>query len=119
MMLFGMEFSLEKEIMTTVRLAVGGLCSVAGFGIDASEDCKVCVTESLLLLLHAGCSRAKISVFREEGLKFELTGEGGAPSEERTTEEEISIALLNALVDDFSLERTHSGARITFGFQGL
>ena len=87
--------------------------------VDASEDCKVCVTESLLLLLHAGCGQVRLSVSRSEGLNFELVGKGGVPSTEKTTEEEISVALLTALVEDFSVERTQQDTRITFGFKGL
>ena len=118
MMLIRMEFPLDREIMTTVRLAVGGLCSLAGFGLDASEDCKVCVTESLLLLLYAGCTHAELAVSRGEGLTFELSGEG-ASQKERTTEEEISVALLTALVDGLSVERAQSDLKITFSFKGL
>ena len=117
MMLMNMEFPLDREIMTTVRLATGGICSLAGFGLDASEDCKVCITESLLLLLHAGCKRAKLGFFREEGLRIELLGEGGVPSEEKTKEEEISVALLTALVDGLSIESTAGGTRISFAFK--
>ena len=118
-MLLTMEFPLGREIMTTVRLAVGGVCSLVGFGLDACEDCKVCVTESLLLLLHAGCGRAKIVFSREDGLKIEIVGEGGGVPAEKTTEEEISVALLTALVDDLVTEHTENGARISFGFKGL
>lgn len=116
-MLMTLEFPLDSEIMTTVRLAVGGICSLAGFGIDASEDCKVCVTESLLLLRHDGCERAKLTFSREDGLKVSIQGEGGVPPKESTTEEEISVALLTALVEDLSLEREKN--RISFGFKGL
>ena len=76
MMLLKLEFPLGSEIMTTVRLAVGGVCSLLGFGIDAAEDCKVCVTESLLLLLHGGCERAKLSFERGEMLRVLIEGEG-------------------------------------------
>lgn len=119
MMLMKLEFRLDREIMTTVRLAVGGLCSLAGFGLDSSEDCKVCVTESLLLLLHKGCERAVLCVEKEKGLAFEFEGFGGSASEKRTTEEEISVALLTALVDDLSMEHEGNTARIRFGFKGL
>lgn len=116
-MLLTMEFPLDRGIMTTVRLAVGGVCSLLGFGIEAAEDCKVCVTEGLLLLLHAGCGQAKLTLLRGDGLEVRLTGEGGAPSEERSAEEEISVALLTALVEDLSVER---GKRcgISFRFKG-
>ena len=119
MMLFSMEFPLDREIMTTVRLAVGGVCSLAGFGLDASEDCKVCVTEGLLLLLHAGCGRAKLTFSRAEGLDVELWGEGGAPAAEKSAEEEISVALLTAFAEDLTVEHTANGTRIFFGFKGL
>ncbi len=118
MELLTMEFPLGREIMTSVRLATGGICALAGFGLDAAEDCKVCVTEGLLLLLGRGCERAKVSFTGGEKLLVALTGEGSAPSD-RSVEEEISIALLSALVDDLEIKKEENGARITFGFSAL
>ena len=39
-----LELQLKNELMTTVRLAVGGAASAAGLSYDDGEDCKVCVT---------------------------------------------------------------------------
>ena len=30
---------LKNELMTTVRLATGGVCSLEGLSLDGSEDC--------------------------------------------------------------------------------
>lgn len=118
--LFSMQFPLGRELMTTVRLVTGGICSLAGFDLDSSEDCKVCVTESLLLLLHGGCCSARVEFLRGERLRVVLTGEGGRTErEERTVEEEISAALLGALVDDLSMTREGSEQTIAFTFGAL
>lgn len=119
MMLLSMEFPLRREIMTTVRLAAGGVGSLAGLGIDEAEDLKVCVTESLLLLLHGGCTCAKVTFDRADGVRVCLTGEGGGASAEKTVEEEISAALLNALVEELTIERGDGRSRISFVFKGL
>ena len=47
---FSITTPLTGEYFTTVRLTVGGVCALAGFDVDATEDFKVCVTECLLIL---------------------------------------------------------------------
>ena len=97
-------FPLRSGFLTTVRLATGGVCSLAGLDLDASEDCKVCVTESLLILKRNGYRAAELSFISEGGLRVRVHGfekEAGVPSEE----DDISYALLGALVKDLALER--------------
>lgn len=116
MELMTMQFPLSREIMTTVRLVTGGVCALLGFDLDSAEDCKVCVTESLLLLRHGGCTRAKVAFFKEEELRVLLEGEGTGEREEKA-EEEISIALLNALVERLEMKKEENVTRISFGFR--
>ena len=92
--LLTLKLQLRNDLMTTVRLATGGVCSLAGLSLDGSEDCKVCVTESLLLLMHGGFSRATLRFCRGEGLEVEATGEGDGKRTEACVEDEISVALL-------------------------
>ena len=95
---FSMTTPLTGEYFTTVRLAVGGLCALAGFDVDSAEDFKVCVTESLLILKRNGFSSAKVTLTVGEALACEIAGEelGGECME--TPEDEISRALLSALL---------------------
>ncbi len=116
MKLMEITFPLGREIMTTIRLMTGGLCSLYGLGLDDSEDCKVCVTESLLLLMHGGCREARVRFSDEDGLRIVLEGEGGTEGE-KTMEEEISVALLRALVEDLNMEKDGRITRIGFGFR--
>ena len=85
-------------MMTTLRLTTGGACSAAGLDLEVSEDCKVCVTEGLLLLMHAGYRFANVRFSEDDGLFVRLSGEeqgkGGTYSED-----EISVALLEALTE--------------------
>ncbi len=111
-----LRFPLGSDMMTTVRLATGGVCSRAGLDLDASEDCKVCVTESLLLLGHSGYRGARMRFSDDGGLRVEILGESrgsAAPS----SEDEISYALLSALAD-VEFERADgalSSVKFTFG----
>ena len=107
--LLSLRFPLESGIMTTVRLTTGGACSAVGLDLDMSEDCKVCVTESLLLLMHAGYAFARVHFSEHDGLFVQLTGEergkGGA-----YTEDEISVALLEAIAE---AAFEHTGGSLT------
>ena len=119
MELLTMEFPLGREIMTSVRLATGGICALAGFGLDAAEDCKVCVTESLLLLLGGGGKNAKVTFERGKKLSVLLEAEYSGEKSGAPVEEEISVALLKAFVEDLEIVREKEHARISFGFGAL
>ena len=95
---FSMITPLMGEYFTTVRLAVGGLCALAGFDVDSMEDFKVCVTESLLILKRNGFTSASISLTLGEELACEIAGEGLCGEKEDTPENEISLVLLSALL---------------------
>jgi hypothetical protein len=97
----------DNSLMTTVRLSVGGLAAVAGLDVDEAEDFKVCVTESLLLFKRNGYALSKAHFELEEGnISALLTAEGeGETATEKETEDEISYALLGALMDDVRLTR--------------
>lgn len=104
------EFKLSitgNTLMTTVRLTVGGLAAAAGLDVDGVEDFKVCVTESLLLFKRNGFTEARAKFFVNDG---EITGyiealsQSGA-KEGGEIEDEISYALLGALVDEIEFER--------------
>ena len=110
------DFSLSLEsgsLMTTLRLTVGGLASAAGLDLDAGEDFKVCVTEGLLLLKRNGCSSAAAHCEISDGcLLCEIRAgvKGGAAAEETALENEISYALLGALVDEVSFDKQRDGS---------
>lgn len=117
MKLMSLDFPLSREIMTTVRLVTGGVCALVGFGIDEAEDCKVCITEGLLLLLHGGARTARVRFEKDQRLEIYL--EGDCLQEELSSESEISIALLSALVDDLDIRSEQNLTRISFGFGQL
>lgn len=105
---------LDGEYMTTVRLTTGGVCSLAGVDVDATEDCKVCVTESLLLLKRNGYAGACVRLTKGDRLFVFVEGlerTGKAEDEE----DEISKALLSALVDDLTISR-EGGKASAFSF---
>ncbi len=115
--LMKLECALRNELMTTVRLATGGVCSVAGLNLDDSEDCKVCVTEALLLMKHRGYTTASLTFVGGDGLTViaegrERDGEMSAPAED-----EISAALLSALAESVVMDKREGELyKITFRF---
>lgn len=115
--LMRIELPLGGDIMTTVRLATGGICSLAGMDLETSEDCKVCVTESLLLLLHAGFSRAAVCFLSgESGLHIDIAGMGAMSEVICVPEDEISEALLGALATRVSFEKRGRLVGVTIEF---
>ena len=111
---------LRREMMTTVRLATGGVCSAAAMSYDGGEDCKVCVTESLLLLMRRGYSAASVCFSaREEGggVRVCVTGSEGSCGQAASDEDEIALALLNALAEDVTMDRDGGALKaIAFAF---
>lgn len=87
------------DYFTAVRLAVGGVCSMAGADMDAAEDFKVCVTEALLILKRGGAEGASVSFSLGGGIRAAVVCEGRGEAEPAQEENEISIALLGALID--------------------
>lgn len=103
--LLELHFPLDSGLFTTVRLAVSGVCAYRGFGLDEGEDCKVCVTESLLLLKHSGYASACVKLFEADGLGVEVQGEGARKEQNGEAEDDISLALLAALLGDVKEDR--------------
>lgn len=115
--LIDLKLPLRSELFTTARLLTGGVCSLVGLSVDDSEDCKVCVTESLLLLKNSGFSSARLVFEEKDGIAVSIEGAEGDGTGELSPEEEISVALLQALVEELQLKRTERGVcKITFGF---
>lgn len=103
--LLSLGFELNRELMTTLRLATGGVCSLAGLDIDETEDCKVCVTESLLLLMHCGYPSARVSFSEDGGVFVRIEAEGTAQESEKFFDDGISTALLSALAQEVNMEK--------------
>ena len=95
---FSITTPLTGEYFTTVRLTVGGVCALAGFDVDTTEDFKVCVTECLLILNRNGFAAATISLSLGRELACEITGEQLKGDIIDTPENDISLALLSALL---------------------
>ena len=112
-----LRFPLKNDYLTTVRLTTGGMCSLVGIDVETSEDCKVCVTESLLLLKRSGYTAAEIALSCGEGLRVDIAGKDKSGAPAPSEEDEISCVLLGALVDNLNME--HDGgviSALSFGF---
>lgn len=108
-------FPLESALNTTARLTTGGVCAFAGLSFDDSEDCKVCVTESLLLLAGRGFTRAQIIFSGEKGLAVCIEGQEKKKANAKA-EDEISAALIAALAENVVMEK-RDGEIYKIGFE--
>ncbi len=115
---FFIELPLTGEYLTTVRLTTGGLCALAGFDVDATEDYKVCVTESLLILKRNGYTRASITFTVGEALGAEISGKDMGEAVEESFEDEISKALLSALLGKVEFTADKQGKVESIVFEG-
>ncbi|MBQ8319361.1 MAG: hypothetical protein IJX81_00600 [Clostridia bacterium] len=115
---FSIKTPLTGEYLTTVRLTTGGLCALAGFDLDSAEDFKVCVTESLLILKRNGYKSASVEFTVGEALACRLVGEDECGQRENGVEDEISYALLSALLGNAEFEKDENGRVKTIVFEG-
>ena len=115
---FSITTPLTGEYLTTVRLTTGGLCALVGFDVDSAEDYKVCVTESLLILKRNGFTRAQITFTVGEQLACSLQGEAFEKQQPDTFEDEISRALLCALLGEVSFEKNEKEVVEKIVFKG-
>ena len=115
---FNVSLPIEGEYLTTVRLTTGGLCALAGFDVDTAEDYKVCVTESLLILKRNGFSHADICFHVGETLGCVVTGTQADLQAEDALENEISRALLSALLGTVDFTTDESGKVLKIAFEG-
>ena len=113
-----LELPLRREMMTTVRLATGGVCAAAGLSYDGGEDCKVCVTESLLLLMRRGFSAASVQFYEDaRGIDVRVRGTEGGGDAALSDEDEIALALLNALAESVCVRDADGSITFLFGSQ--
>ncbi|MBQ7948500.1 MAG: hypothetical protein IJ284_01945 [Clostridia bacterium] len=115
---FSVTLPLTGEYLTTVRLTTGGLCSLVGFDVDFAEDFKVCVTESLLLLKRNGYTTAHIEYTVGEALGCHVTGKDRGGEKENSPEDEISRALLSALLGEVDWDMDENGEVCGIRFEG-
>lgn len=103
---FTLKFHLEDSgYLTALRLVTGAVCSLKDVDVDATEDFKVCVTESVLLIKAGGFESVVCSFLGGNLVQCEISGEGGAPCAENGSESEFSLALISALVKECDISR--------------
>ena len=115
---FSVTLPLMGEYLTTVRLTTGGLCSLVGFDVDFAEDYKVCVTESLLILKRNGYTSATIDFSVGEALGCVVVGKQKTAEKENAAEDDISRALLSALLGKVDIETDENGETYRIAFEG-
>ena len=115
---FSVTLPLTGEYLTTVRLTTGGLCSLVGFDVELAEDFKVCVTESLLILKRNGYTTATIDYTVGEALGCHVMGKDRAGEKEDSVEDEISRALLSALLGAVEFDTDENGEVRGIHFEG-
>ena len=113
---FSINFPLDDDFFTTVRLTTGGVCALAGFDVESAEDFKVCVTESLLILKRSGFMEAAITYTLGEPMLCEIVGKNRTGEKKCSVEDEISFALLKALLGEVAFEKDTDGDVIAVKF---
>ena len=108
---------LKNEYLTTVRLTTGGVCALAEFDMDLAEDVKVCVTESLLILKRSGFAQAEVNFEIGETLKVSIVGKDKTANMEQSDADEISYALLDALIGGVTFEKDENGTATSVYFE--
>ena len=100
----------DSAYMTALRLVAGAVCSLHDVDIDASEDFKVCVTESAIILKDCGFEKVRVT-FHGDSAACTIVGEGGNP---HPSGNEFSLALISALVGECDIkERGGITERVT------
>ena len=115
---FSVTLPLTGEYLTTVRLTTGGLCALAAFDVDATEDYKVCVTESLLILKRNGFRTASIEFTVGEALGCVVQGLENSEEVGENYEDEISHALLSALLGKVEFVKNSDDKVEKIAFEG-
>ena len=86
--------------------------------MDETEDFKVCVTESLLILKRNGYTAATIGFTVGESLGCEICGTSPDGGKEESMEDEISRALLSALLGKVDFTKDQEGRVQKIAFEG-
>lgn len=98
-----LSFSLaDSEYLTAVRLVVGAICSSADVDLDATEDFKVCTTESCIILKNCGFENVELTFGTQGGVYAIVSGNGGECAE---GDNDFSLALISALVSSCDIEK--------------
>ena len=92
----------DSEYLTALRLVTGAVCSAHEVDLDTLEDFKVCVTESAIILKNCGFEKVLVEFAGGKKVCCTVSGEGGTPKE---GENELSLALISALVDECEIVR--------------
>lgn len=92
----------DSGYMTALRLVCGAVCSIHGLDVDALEDFKVCVTESAIILKNCGFDEVCATFGGGDAITVTVEGIGGQPKE---GENELSLALISALVSGCDIEK--------------
>lgn len=101
---FAIKFKLSDcEYLTALRLAAGAVAALNETDLDTAEDFKVCVTESVLILKNCGFEEVGVAFKVDGGVYCTAEGIGGEPCE---GENELSLALISALMENCEIERS-------------
>jgi hypothetical protein len=100
---FKISFALkDSEYMMAVRLVTGSVCALGDVDVDSTEDFKVCVTESCIMLKNCGYEMVDVLFKVDDGVQVEVCGYDGKGKE---GDNELSLALISALVSSCQIEK--------------
>lgn len=117
-----MELSANPEYVGIIRLTTSGIANKIGFSMDDIEDIKVAVSEACTnAIKHSKDSKFEI-IFEiiENGINIEIKDNGkgydvssiGTPDLENPRESGLGLFIIEALMDEVSIESTEGEGTI-------
>jgi hypothetical protein len=113
-----LSFPQDEDLSVIARFVAAAVASRANFDIDEVEDVCVAVGELLRVLCHRRSGGYQLVEFVHGDDRVEVSGEyvPGLPADRQAgaTEDDLSRAILGALVDEHGTDERHGRPRVWF-----
>jgi len=100
---------MNPAYVSSVRLTASGIANRLQFDIDEIEDIKTAVSEACVYIIKQGAAFSTCEIcfiLGQQEVKIEITAPESLSSNGSNVSEDMSIRMIQALVDEFSIERS-------------
>ena len=102
----------SPPLLRVARLTAAGLASRLGFSFDEIEDVKIAVDELCFVLVGTSGREGTFSLtYRLEEDSLVIEGESDVEGESEAGPSDLSVMILDAVVDEHRLDRAAGGLR--------